>query len=156
MRSSSGTKRRTASSNEDLPAALVRLDQQRQRPIELAGDRRQVAHQRIAALADDPAAAKVSGDPRQQVRAFQQLERRFPLGLTDHDGDRFHFQCSRADACSCSASHCNSTRPRSALIELFLHAQLVGRLRDKATARPRGIQVERVHVHQLALSRPTG
>jgi hypothetical protein len=101
-------------------------------------------------LADDPAAAKVGCDPREQVGTSQQLERRSPLGFCDHDGRRFHFQC-RTQRLLLQRLTLQQHPAEIGLDQLFLHPQLIGRLRDKASACPRGIQVERVHVHQLTL-----
>ena len=69
MRSSSGTKRSTASSSEDLPAALVDWISSASGRSSLREIAAQVPHQRVGALAHDARAAKVGGDPFDQVRA---------------------------------------------------------------------------------------
>ena len=78
-RSSSGTKASTASISELLPAADDDCTTTASGFVQLARDRRQIAHELVGLLADHAAALEVSEDAVEQLRIAQQCQRRRSL-----------------------------------------------------------------------------
>jgi hypothetical protein len=128
-----------------LPRGRRALDQDRERLVELAGDRREVADQRVRRLAHQPASRDVGDDPVQEVGIGEQLERGRALGVGQLDGRGLGGE-GRADQLVLALLAGEQQRGEIRLEDLGGELELLGRLLDEGHPLARGIEVERVEV----------
>ena len=91
-RSSSGMKSRIASIRLDFPAALERLENHGERPVELPGCCGQVPDELVRLLAHDAAAREVVEDAVEEVRVTEEPHRLFGVLGVHEDGARFRLE----------------------------------------------------------------